>query len=192
MFYIGVDIGQANDYTAVTVVEEIGDKYVVKALRKYNLGIDYPVIVESLACIYGMEQLYGKSLMVVDATGVGRAVIDMIITKSVPLVATTITGGGKVTWKGSRVNVPKQELVSTLQVCLQTKKVVFPRDLDGTKDLFTELIHFKAKRAPSGAVSFEAMRDSIHDDMVISLALAIWYGEARSLSGNRVRIIGGN
>ena len=52
-FFIGLDLGQAHDYTALCVVEKIDDSkttpYHVRYLERFPLQTTYPAIVERVA-----------------------------------------------------------------------------------------------------------------------------------------------
>jgi len=69
-FYVGLDLGQSNDYTAVSVLEHVGDAYHVRHLERVR-GLPYPVIVAKVGEIMQSPALAGQAALVVDQTGVG-------------------------------------------------------------------------------------------------------------------------
>jgi hypothetical protein len=101
---IGVDLGQARDYTAISViergpvktgkkireeywdvafetygtreVEETGLEYRVRHLERPPLGTPYPDVVERIVEL--VKKIGGEPVLCVDATGVGRPVTDML------------------------------------------------------------------------------------------------------------------
>ncbi len=75
MFIVGADIGQARDPTALGVIETAADKLQVRHLERLPLGTPYPQVVDRIADLVG--GLPGAEL-VVDATGVGRPIVDQI------------------------------------------------------------------------------------------------------------------
>src|SRR5262249_19043086 len=85
-------------------------------------------------------------------------------------------------------HVPKKELVSTLQVLLQGRRLkvaaVPERDV-----LLKELLNFKVKVTVGAAETFEAWRERDHDDLVLAVALACWVvGHGRDAGGGSAAI----
>ncbi len=96
------------------------------------------------------------------------------------VVAITITAGGSVT--GSTYggyNVPKRELVSNLAIQFQADRLKISRALPEAAQLIEELQNFKMKITLAGNDTYEAWRESDHDDLVLAAAMAAWYGEKR-------------
>jgi hypothetical protein len=78
---VGLDLGQASDFTALAVLErrDVADgpaSYGCRHLERFHLGTPYPTIVSAVAKMFDSPALLGAPL-VVDGTGVGRAVVDM-------------------------------------------------------------------------------------------------------------------
>ena len=94
------------------------------------------------------------------------------------MISVTITGGENVTRERQEYRVPKRDLASTLQVLLQNGRLKFADGLPLLDVLLSELQNFKVKiNTRTGHDSYEHWRESDHDDLVLSLALACWYGE---------------
>ena len=90
----------------------------------------------------------------------------------------TITGGHKATpGKGCGWLVPKKELVGTLQVLLQGRRLHVARHLPESQTLIKELIQFQVKVTAAANETFGNWREGIHDDLVVTVALAAWAGE---------------
>jgi hypothetical protein len=117
--------------------------------------------------------------LVVDATGVGRPVIDMIRGAGLPAIGVTITGGLQENMgDGVNVTVPKRTVVSTLVACFQTERLKIAEALEAAPLLINELANFKLKVSlETGNESYEAWRESIHDDLVLCVGIATWYAE---------------
>src|SRR5262249_45729100 len=74
--------------------------------------------------------------------------------------------------------VPKRDLVSAVQATLQTKRLKIATALPETVTLTRELQAFRVKvNVATGHESFEAWRERDHDDLVLAVALAVWYGD---------------
>lgn len=80
-FLIGLDVGQAQDYTALTVFERFHRErpicYHLRHLLRFKLGTPYPDQVAKVADIIKQEPLRGRCTLIVDGTGAGRPVVDM-------------------------------------------------------------------------------------------------------------------
>jgi len=124
------------------------------------------------------------TFVVVDQTGVGGAVSYMPrealeCHATCKFCVVTITAGQAVGHQdGVGLCIPKKELVSVFQVLLQTRRLQIPRDLPEAALLVSELEKFKMKDTiPRTDQSLEAWRESPHDDLVLAVALAAWFGE---------------
>jgi hypothetical protein len=113
-FIIGVDLGQAQDPTAIAVAEVCEPDIHVRHLEMLPLGTPYPQVIERITAL--VERLPGASL-VVDATGVGRAVLDHMA--DLEPVAVTITGGRLTSNDGRMWLVPKKALLRPLVVAVE-------------------------------------------------------------------------
>jgi len=174
MYLVGLDLGQARDYTALCIVERRDNgEYHVRRLERTR-GTPYPQVIERVKEI--MEKLRG-AVLVVDQTGVGAPVVDEFRNTGLRPVGVLIHGGDKVSKDGQTHRVPKRDLVGVLQVLLQNGRLkIAPGPLSDT--LVEEMLNFRVKIDPATAHdSYSAWRDAEHDDLVLAVALACWYGE---------------
>ncbi len=120
-------------------------------------------------------------LLVVDQTGVGRPVVDMLRDVELKPVAVTITGGDAVTQDGGDYRVPKRDLVSVVQILLDSDRLTIAERLKAGAVLTAELGAFKRNISLKGHDSYGndvgSWRENPHDDMVLAVALACWYGD---------------
>jgi hypothetical protein len=169
-FSIGVDLGQAQDHTAIAVVQTVGDKSHLRHLEQLPLGMPYPAVVERVC---RMATLPGARL-VVDASGVGRPVTDMLRDAGMPPVSVTITGGKRaVRGPDGFWRVPKAELVRTVAVALESGSLLIARGMPAGDAFLREMKAFGVMIGATGRTRFEA-RGQEHDDLVLAVALALW------------------
>jgi hypothetical protein len=178
-FVVGVDLGQTADYTAITILEEKGEgekSYDVRYLERLR-NTPYPAIVRRLDHL--VKRLPEKPSMAVDATGVGRPVVDMIRDAHIPasIYPITLTGGDAVVRDGMERRVPKRDVASTIAVLLQTGRLRIARGLRESETLSRELLNFRVKISLSGHDTYEAWREQEHDDLVLAVGLAAWLFE---------------
>jgi len=204
--FLGLDLGQARDYTAIAVVERLADepyqrapesappthrRYHLRHLERCKLGTSYPAVVERVTTLMQTDELRGKTWLVADATGVGRPVIDLLRQAGLRPEAVVVHGGGQLTRDPVTgfLNVPKRELVSSAQVLLQADRLKFAAGLPEVKTLVNELLSFEVKITEGGHDAYGAWREGAHDDLVFAVALAAWYAEQFGRPGPRVRRI---
>jgi hypothetical protein len=176
-YVVGVDLGQTADYTAITILEEREEKsYDVRYLERLR-NTPYPQIVRRLDHL--VKRLPEKPSMAVDATGVGRPVVDMIRDANLPasVYPITLTGGDAVVQDGMERRVPKRDVASTIAVLLQSERLRISRHLKESDTLLRELLNFRVKISLSGHDSYEAWREQEHDDLVLAVGLAAWLFE---------------
>ena len=158
-------------------------RYHVRHGERLRLGTPYPRVVERVRWI--LDNLGADAALVVDATGVGRPVVDLFETARVYPIAVTITAGEAMVQDGHRYRVPKRDLVTSIEVLLQERRLKIGRDVPDSTAIVDELLSFRAGVSTSGRTSFGAEGAS-HDDLVIALGLACWFGrlsEARRPGG---------
>src|SRR6516165_9976008 len=96
-YILGLDLGQAHDYTALVILEKHQNgsglpDYHARHIERYHLGTPYPVMVDQVCRTYGHPQIrMSKRDLVVDYTGAGRPVADML--KPCGPVLVSIHGG---------------------------------------------------------------------------------------------------
>jgi hypothetical protein len=104
-FVSGLDLGQAQDFTALAVLEQTTlpdlekpnqkvHHYAVRHLERFPLGTSYTAVCARLVTIFTAPPLT-RTQLAVDQTGVGRPVIDMLKKSSISasIRPITITGG---------------------------------------------------------------------------------------------------
>ena len=186
VFILGLDLGQMQDYTAIAIVERIAMNkkdaiYHLRHLERFKLGTSYQDVVSRVKDLMGRELLINNTHLIVDATGVGIAVIDILHYAKLKPVPVTITNGETVTRNGHYWRVPKRELVSQLQVLLQIGSFKIAESLPDASTLVQELLSFRVKITDRANDTYGSWREGIHDDMVLAVALSVWWGQ-RSLT----------
>lgn len=203
-FTVGLDLGQGRDFSALVAVEwvrvlppgvarsvmrfainrsaiepRVTDLSLVRHLQRWELGTPYPQIVSDVASMLRTGDLR-DAVLVVDRTGVGRAVWDMINAEYMDEefgcfspVPVTITAGE---FSGaSSGTVPKADLVAALQVPLEQGRVRVAGGLALAPVLEKELLSFRHKLTASGRASVDVQRRAGegHGDLATALMLAM-------------------
>jgi hypothetical protein len=181
MFYIGLDLGQKQDHTAIAVVERReADELQLRHIERVALGTPYPKVVERVRWITEHADLAGQCALAVDATGVGTPVVDMLWAAGLgcEISAVTITGGERERHAGSQRDaawsVPKRDLIARVQVLIEQGELKIARGMRGAGPLVKELANVRMTARESGRIRLGADGAGEHDDLVIALALACW------------------
>ena len=193
-YFIGLDLGQSQDFTALAILERAEAKgewdaamYAhrkmvslrLRYLERLPLGTAYPEVVERVRQVTGSGELRGNCHLVVDATGVGRPVVDLLHRAGLgcPILAATITGGEAETRSKEYreyYRVPKRDLIVGLQVLLQRGALQVAAGMKLGPMLVEEMATMQVKQTAAGNEQFGAWRDGEHDDLVLAVALAYW------------------
>jgi len=149
-YVMGVDLARLRDFTVLTVMDR-QRRNVVAFDRFTNLDWDvqYRRIIE-LAKRY-------SAVVYMDSTGIGDPIVGTI-SRAVRVEPYKIGG-----------SAAKQQLIDKLRVNIENERVSFPT----IAPLVRELQIYEYQISDSGVVKFEAP-SGMHDDCVISLALANW------------------
>lgn len=182
-FYVGLDLGQVQDYSALAILEWLPKELssAVRHLRRFPLGTPYPRICEEVRALVLRPPLVGKVQLVVDATGVGRPVLDMFRRAQLGhgVIGISIHGGDNVSREPavSGFRVPKRDLVSNLQLLFQERRLKISKDLPEAEVLVQELRNFRVQISESGNDTYGVWRSGEHDDLVLAVSLAAWLAE---------------
>ncbi len=150
-YRLGIDLAKLSDYTVVTAIDLTTFKAFVA--ERFN-QIDYPL---QKARIQSQHFRFNKAQIIIDSTGVGEPIYDDLNAAQIPVT------GYKFTEQSRR------DLLTNLQLLLEQEIVKIPND----PILLDELRSFQYELSDSGRVKM-VVPEGLHDDMVMSLALACW------------------
>lgn len=198
-FFVGLDLGKKHDHTAIAVVERVdvarpyGEPELrgleIRWLERVPLGTPYPVVVARVREIVRRVSLLDSCVLVVDGTGVGTPVVDLLRAAGLgcELTPVTITGGERSRQTGSEWSVPKMELIAGMQVLLDQGMLRIAADLRETGALVEELLDMKMRESGRGRVSAGADGAGEHDDLAVAVSLACWRAKrgVRGMVGTR-------
>jgi hypothetical protein len=165
------------DLLPVKPVVEVLRHYACRYLRRWPLGTSYVEIVDD---VRKLDKKLDNLVLVVDNTGVGRPVVDMFRRARLRcrVVPVTITGGKVIVEKPETFewHVPKVELISSIQVVLQNRRIQFIKGMAEAETLMQELRDYQVRVTAAANEQFNA-REGKNDDLVLAVALSVWWGE---------------
>jgi hypothetical protein len=187
MVFLGVDIGQKRDPTALCVAEtelrqvegRSKTHFLVRHLERLPLGTRYPRVAERVAEMTAQVRTRTREnpTIYVDATGVGQPIVDLLWERIpegwvVPVYFTH--GDRRVETRegvGVRISLGKAYLVSRLQALLQNRGLHLPRTREA-ETLTEELQTYEIRVTENANDHYGAFRVGTHDDLVTALGLA--------------------
>jgi hypothetical protein len=109
------------------------------------LGTAYPLVADRIAAV---ARAAGDAPIVVDATGVGRAVVDLLRERGFDPIAVTLTGGKMVRWTASGLSVPRHAFFRPLEAAMEANwlRVASPDALEANRSLVSFLGPVEAVR----------------------------------------------
>ena len=195
-FYLGLDLGQARDFSAIAIAErrtettgrspvtfapETTTRVIVHHLERIPLRTPYPQVVQRVQALAHHPVFENRRLeIVIDSTGVGAVIRDLLRDarlgvaegRHIRLIPVTLTGGEQVNHlPGDVHSVPRHDLLSNLRVLLEKRMLTIAARGPASEALRTEFLRWGTRSA--------------HDDLIFAVALACWRAGTppRSLHG---------
>lgn len=202
-YHLGCDLGKQNDYTAVCFLQKktpldvksriCGEpSFEVLMMKRFLLKTNYVSIVQSISERLSKHpfdshlNILGEPIcrpvptfMSFDKTGVGSSVGELLTNDEFlsqrlkRLYAVNITGGREPSENGDDLNIPKRDLIMNCLIAFERGFLRFAGDMPELPLLIDELQNFEMKFTAKGNDTYSA-KGSNHDDMVLSLSLAVW------------------
>src|SRR5690606_2980835 len=147
-YRMGVDWAQANDWTVLTVIDDLRRVVAVDRFNQIAWDVQRGRL-RAMADYWHVKEIWAE------ANSIGGPNIEALQAEGLPVRGFTTT------------NESKQQIMVALQLAFEREDIRIPDD----PVLIAELEAFEATRLPSGRWRYEAPA-GMHDDMVISLALA--------------------
>jgi hypothetical protein len=202
-FVIGCDLGTMMDHTAISVLQyqegvlDRGSEWErhhgvswdkrtpatridCRHIERLPLGLSYVDVAEHLRMLLSRPPLCGTdeiapAELIVDASGVGLPVCDLLDVAGLRSQKIIITGGNEVTpGSGDRWNVSKGILISGLDAALHSGTLRIAPALAESGTLRNELLDFRRLVSAAGRATWTA-RSGKHDDIILSIAIALWW-----------------
>lgn len=153
-FKLGVDLAKYNDYSVITPINLA--TMIVYPQDRFN-QLDW-IVQESK--IEASARRFGNARITIDSTGIGDPIVESLRRKGLNIRDEDVF---KFT-QTSRTN-----LLNNLAILIENQKIKIPND----EGLIDELKSFTIEMNEAGKPVIRCP-DNLHDDRVMSLALAVW------------------
>jgi hypothetical protein len=197
-FCLSQDLGRLVDYHATILTETIFKQHVHinnrrRIYRPGDVDILYPEIhlrgIERSQLSYDKLADWTKMRLddhrianncwhVIDATGVGQAVLNLMQDKKMSPIGVYMTSGDVSSKKSYGYTVPKSELIAVFQIVINRGLLKIPANMDPElrKQLDHEVANYIEKISKrTGNTSYEAAKEVDHDDLITSLMINCWW-----------------
>jgi hypothetical protein len=182
-FYLGLDLGQTTDPTVAVILEGHGEHperlYDIRHIEPYPLDTSYPAIIKAVRALLERPAIQGQCTLVIDQTGVGRAIFDMFVEAELRPIGITITPGKS--WhqeEWHQYHVAKELLVGVVQKFLQSERIRSSWRVKHSRLLKKELQSFRVKLTKALNEQYGPdVREGVNDDKVLATAVALWLAE---------------
>ena len=213
--YVGLDLGQSQDYTAIVVLQHVRiaglpkslvggsdqpsmrnepplgdpiDEYRVRRAERMPLGTSYVNVIRHVSGLLEAIKPMGESTLIMDATGVGAPIVDMFKAARLKPVAVQVHGGQNESYDKGVWHVPKRDLIANAQRFLAENVLKTSDGLEHGDMLIKELESFRRNiNIAAGHDSYEAWREGDNDDLVFALCLACWWVRKQREKSDRFR-----
>lgn len=152
-YQMGVDLAKHQDYTVITVFDLM--EFRVVETERFN-QIDWNLQKARIEAVY---HRYFKPTIVMDSTGVGDPIFDDLVNRGISNI---------VSYKFTEHS--RRDLLTNLQLLMEQSKIRIPDD----ETLKAELASMRYEIVGSSGKTAIRVPEGLHDDTVMSLALAVW------------------
>ena len=187
-YILGVSIGSMMEPTAIAIIEQetrVRDGFAaythalrLRHLERVPLDTRYPVMVDQVGELIDKlkkPEQDDATDRIVDTTGTGRSVGDLMVKSGLKPHRVTITNGtGEDETKLKEWRLAKVELVGGLQVTLQSDRLEMAAEIELVPTLVEELRNFKLRPPTINVNDPESWREGQFDDLVFAVGLANW------------------
>jgi hypothetical protein len=166
---------------ARTTRQDIKERFAVVHAERLPLGTSYPEVVDHIGEVLTRPPLRDNCHLVIDESGVGRAVGDMFDQAGLRGVRVSITAGtdaNKLDGHPRRWSVAKSLLISGVDARLHSGELRFAAELGEAHAIAEELKDFRRHLTAAGRATYQA-RVGRHDDLVLAVAIALWWTTER-------------
>lgn len=173
---IGWDVAQTTDSSIIAILAADGNpaQYWVRRIVKLQKGMPYDQQVREAREIYFQ---YKDATLLIDRTGVGLPICDMIVASGLDPVQVSLTAGDVTTRpEPGKVNLPKKDMVASITKVIQERRLKVVKGCENAGLFRSELKNFQLKVSASGHNSYNAAGGQ-HDDTITAIGLCLWCGE---------------
>lgn len=183
-YWVSADLGQANDFSAVAVIEDeqlptlqdgkcvLGPRTLTVVHADRFRGVSYVDVVDFLIRLRNAKPWGGKSKLVIDGTSIGRVVSDMLTAEGADHMAIQMTAGQEWRRSGKYINASKTLMIENTAVLFASGELKIAHDLPLKQEIEQDLASFTIETTAAGNSIIAQQRSSGgHGDLGIALVI---------------------
>jgi hypothetical protein len=210
-YIIAVDIGKKRDFFATMVIRDVprileGVKSLDapdRIVHHYQIvhasqakGLRFEQMTDAVLTLAGHKELTNNSDLLIDGTGVGEALVDLLRQKGALPIPIVFTGGDQAREVYAEmgavfgntpgrlqamrtikeIRVPKADLVSAGVLLAQQGRIGIAKGLPLKAEIERQFIGFRGKvNEKTGRIKYEAETEELHDDLIVCYLMAAWW-----------------
>jgi phage FluMu gp28-like protein len=155
-FFVGVDLGQKWDHSAIAVLRKDGDIVSLVHMKRFKLGTEYGVVLGYLKLLQRTLQTVQR--VYIDRTGVGEFFVEQVIKEGIKNV------------KGIMLSLPEKE---NIMVCMKRTMEKDQLRIPYDSELINEINVERYEQTQTNQTKF-SHPNGTHDDRLWALALAVY------------------
>lgn len=176
IFIAGLSLGLADDYTTLAVVETFGEYEISKIYNLRHLerfkGIFSDKLAEQVAGFMSKKPLE-ENTSIVNAHGFEPK----LAKAKLHSMTVNVIEDDTVIREESSYRVTKKELSANLQFLFIAERLRVKQNLPLSNIFIKKLLNYRLKDNSHDHENQKVSKEPNHDDLVLALALACWYGQ---------------
>ena len=145
----------------------------VTHIERFPAGLPIPTVVASVAKIMSDKRLAKNCHLLLDITSTGAAPLRVFKSSGLYPESIDLTNTGSEEHTGGVQRVPLRDVIGAAQVVFQTRRLDVAEDLKLASTLLGDFQSYDHKRADRGL----DLRGGRNSDIVLALAVALWWGD---------------
>ena len=192
-YKLGLDFGYERDYSTVVVLEysvfQNGKhdptnwqwihehRFHIRHIERIPLKTDYTAVADYIRDFVTHPALLHNTEVVLDCSGVGRAVYSIFLTRSIAakLRPVQFTSGDNVRQVDDKWHIPRSVLLTNLHTMFANRHIKIGRRVPHAPELLDELHSLQMRISRAGNDSIQPALSTGHDDLAIAAALAAFF-----------------
>ena len=143
-------------------------------LDRFGAERRYPAIIGLVAEIVATRQLGQRYTLLMDITATGRPPLKLFEDCGLYPRAMQIVAGTETAYANGVQSLPRRDMVSVVQMLLQSNRLLVADALELAPDLVADLQAFDPQPPPAGQAPHR------NEDLVRAVALACWWGDRQT------------
>lgn len=219
-YLLSWDVAQKQDKTALQlwrrtpsivpgnrIAEDRVFNYLDLVYQREMEGVPYTEQCKAVQELLNGERMKNNCDLVIDGTGIGQAVVDIMREHGLEPIPIVFTSGLTMNVKYAEATrrfggfgktldlrtiaelcVPKVDMIHAAKVLLEQNRIRIATGVANAEEFKKQLLHFKGKVNERGNVSYGNDAEAKHDDWVACFIMACWFANYSGQTDNERKV----